>query len=169
MLFRSLNRQKGVDILVEAAAKCSEIPFTLAGSVDLSFIDTGNLPPNVRWLGVIDETEKARAFRSAEALVFTSRSYEGFPMVFLEAMQEKLPVIAPDLAGYPEIVRKGVNGWLFRPGSADDLADVIRAVRANPRQSALYGRNGFDILEREYSSRVWYSAYMNLLVRLVSG
>lgn len=164
-----LNRQKGVDILVEAAAKCSEIPFTLAGSVDLSFIDTGNLPPNVRWLGVIDETEKARAFRSAEALVFTSRSYEGFPMVFLEAMQEKLPVIAPDLAGYPEIVRKGVNGWLFRPGSADDLADVIRAVRANPRQSALYGRNGFDILEREYSSRVWYSAYMNLLVRLVSG
>ncbi|NTV91570.1 MAG: glycosyltransferase family 4 protein, partial [Clostridiales bacterium] len=57
-----LNRQKGIDIIAEAAAKCPDVAFTLAGSADSSFIDTGALPPNVKWLGVINDAEKVRAF-----------------------------------------------------------------------------------------------------------
>lgn len=163
-----LNRQKGIDILVEAAAKCPDVAFTLAGSADTSFIDTGNLPPNVKWLGVIDDDEKVRAFRKAEALVFSSRSYEGFPMVFLEAMQQQLPVIAPDLAGYPEIIRKGVNGWLFRPGDGGDLARIIRGISGNPVQAEQYGQNGREILYKEYSSSVWYNEYMKIVSRLTA-
>jgi len=161
-----LNRQKGIDILVEAAAGCPDVAFTLAGSADTSFIDTGALPPNVKWLGVIDDDEKVRAFRKAEALVFSSRSYEGFPMVFLEAMQQRLPVIAPDLAGYPEIIRKGVNGWLFRPGDADHLAETILEVQGDPAQAGRFGINGRNILAAEYSSEVWYTKYMEIAADL---
>lgn len=161
-----LNRQKGIDILVKAAARCPDVSITLAGSADASFIDTGNLPPNVKWLGVIDDDEKVRAFRKAEALVFSSRSYEGFPMVFLEAMQQGLPVIAPDLAGYPEIIRKGVNGWLFRPGDADHLAETILAVQGDPAQAERFGVNGRNILAAEYSSDVWYRKYMEIATDL---
>ncbi|NTV20916.1 MAG: glycosyltransferase family 4 protein [Chlorobium limicola] len=161
-----LNRQKGIDILVQAAAKCPDVAFTLAGSADSSFIDTGALPPNVKWLGVINDAEKVRAFRKAEALVFTSRSYEGFPMVFLEAMQQHLPVVAPKLAGYPEIIREGCNGWLYRPEDVFDLANTIKEVDNNPLQAREYGKNGSEILRKEYSSDIWYRAYMEVVSSL---
>lgn len=162
-----LNRQKGVDIIVDAAKRCPEIPFFLAGAADTSFIDTGSFPPNVEWLGVLDENEKVQAFKRAKALVFASRSYEGFPMVFLEAMQQRLPVIAPDLAGYPEIIRHGVNGWLFRPEDAVHLAETILEAQGDPAQAEQFGINGRNILAAEYSSEVWYSKYMEIARHLM--
>lgn len=161
-----LNRQKGVDILLHAARKCPGVSFLLAGSADATFIDTGKFPPNVRWLGVIDDEEKISAIRHARALLFTSRSYEGFPMVFLEAMQQNLPVIAPKLAGYPEIIREGSNGWLYHPEDVFDLANTIKEVDNNPLQAREYGKNGSEILRKEYSSDIWYRAYMEVVSSL---
>lgn len=162
-----LNRQKGVDIILEAAQQCPSVSFTLAGSSDTSFIDTESLPPNVSWLGVIGEDEKIQAFRNAVALIFTSRSYEGFPMVFLEAMQHMMPVIAPNLAGYPEIIRDGINGWLFSPGDAADLAKIINKLYDKPELLRIAGQNGREILMNEYSSEVWYREYLRIATSLL--
>jgi len=162
-----LNRQKGIDIIIESARRCPEITFRLAGSVDAGFIDTGKLPGNVQLLGVINEEGKLRELRRARALVFASRSYEGFPMVFLEAMQQGLPVIAPRLAGYPEIVREGKNGWLFSPEDPADLARTVRHIMENPREAASFGSEGYEILCRDYSSEVWYRQYMDVASSLL--
>lgn len=158
-----LNRQKGIDVIVNAARLCPDIPFRFAGSVDTSFIDTGLLPPNVKWLGVIGEKEKTEALQQARALLFASQSYEGFPMVFLEAMQQSLPVIAPDMAGYPEIVRDGINGRLFSPGNPEALAETIRAFESEPLRAVTYGEKGREILLAEYNSEVWYQLYMSIV------
>ena len=163
-----LNRQKGIDFLLEVAERLPHNAFRLAGSVDPSVVDTGKLPSNVQWLGVIDEEQKLRELRSAEALLFTSRSYEGFPMVFLEAMQQELPVIAPHLAGYPEIIRSGENGWLFEPQDADALVRAMEAAHEDRDASAQMGENGRRMLEKEYAPEKWYKAYMNVLEPLVA-
>jgi len=164
-----LNRQKGIDIIVETARRCPELSFRLAGSVDTSFIDTGSFPKNVTWLGVVGEDEKRRELLKSRALVFASRSYEGFPMVFLEAMQRNLPVVAPRLAGYPEIVREGENGWLFRPEDPDDLAKTLRAISANPAESEAFGARGREILAQDYSCGVWYRDYMQVVTSLIAA
>jgi len=163
-----LNRQKGIDFLLEVAERLPQKSFRLAGSVDSSVVDIAKLPSNVQWLGVIDEEQKLRELRSAEALLFTSRSYEGFPMVFLEAMQQELPVIAPDLAGYPEIVRNGVNGWLFEPQDAQACARVIDEAHAAGDVALQMGKNGREILERDYAPEVWYRAYMKVIEPLAA-
>ncbi len=163
-----LNRQKGVDIIVEAARRCPEFTFRLAGSVDTSFFDTGTLPPNVTWLGVVDEEQKLHELLRSSALVFASRSYEGFPMVFLEAMQQGVPIIAPRLAGYPEIVRDGRNGWLFSPEDPESLALAMRHVAGAPEEVAAFGRHGHEILCRDYSPEVWYRQYIGVVTALQS-
>ena len=162
-----LNRQKGIDVIVDAARQCPDIKFMLAGSVDASFIDTASLPSNVKWLGVIGEERKNEELQSARALLFASRSYEGFPMVFLEAMQQCLPVVAPDMAGYPEIVRNGVNGELFPPENSAALAKLIRKFESDPHRSQEYGVNGREILRNEYSGDVWYEQYMAIVSALL--
>lgn len=163
-----LNRQKGADLLIKAAEEMRSIGFTMIGAVDGDVVSVEKLPSNVRLLGVVSEQEKLREIRSALALVFTSRSYEGFPMVFLEAMQEGVPVIAPELAGYPEIIRRGVNGWLFNPESPGDLGATVNMVHANPAEAEKFGSKGKEILNREYSSEIWYRQYIQIVDRLVS-
>ncbi|WP_237073442.1 glycosyltransferase family 4 protein [Prosthecochloris sp. GSB1] len=162
-----LNRQKGIDFLLQVAERLPWKAFRLAGSVDSNVVDTGRLPSNVQCLGVIDEEQKLRELRSAEALLFTSRSYEGFPMVFLEAMRQELPVIAPDFAGYPEIVRSGVNGWLFDAQDVDACARVLEMAHKNKAATAQMGRNGRGILEREYTPEVWYRTYLKVIEGLL--
>jgi glycosyltransferase involved in cell wall biosynthesis len=162
-----LNSQKGVDILIRAAKQLPSISFRLAGSADHDFIDTGNLPSNVEWLGIIDNGEKKKELQNAIAMVFTSRSYEGFPMVFLEAMEESLPVIAPDLAGYPEIIRNGRNGLLFKPQDVNDLTKKIKYFNDNKQHAFKYGHEGRVILESEYSQEVWYDEYLRVVQNLM--
>jgi glycosyltransferase involved in cell wall biosynthesis len=163
-----LNRQKGIDTLVNAAKKCPEISFIIAGSSDPSFIDTSCLPQNLKWLGVISQESIVQSLQEAKALVFTSRSYEGFPMVFLEAMQQGVPVIAPNLAGFPEIIRDGINGWLFKLDDADDLARIIRMVHEDTSSLAeSAGLNGKEILHDEYNSDVWYREYIKITSGLI--
>jgi glycosyltransferase involved in cell wall biosynthesis len=161
-----LNRQKGADILVEAAKLCPEVRFSLAGALDASCLDSAELPSNVQWLGVVENGEKTKSFRKSRALVFTSRSYEGFPMVFLEAMQHGLPIVAPRLAGYPEVVREGVNGWLYEPEDPASLASTIRKINDDPKLAERYGRQGMKILEEEYSGDRWYREFLEMASRL---
>jgi glycosyltransferase involved in cell wall biosynthesis len=56
---------------------------------------------------------------------------EGLPVVMMEALALKRPVIGTTIAGVPELVKPGVSGWLVPAGDVDALADAMReAVEA---------------------------------------
>jgi colanic acid/amylovoran biosynthesis glycosyltransferase len=57
---------------------------------------------------------------------------EGLPVVIMEALALDRPVISTYVAGIPELVEPGVCGWLVPPGSAELLADAMRAVLEAP-------------------------------------
>ncbi|MCX6248444.1 MAG: glycosyltransferase family 4 protein [Bacteroidetes bacterium] len=151
-----INAQKGFDILAKAAAKLPGIPFRVAGKGSSDYITKVTIPTNIEMAGKLPKEEMEEAFTQASFLVFTSRSYEGFPMVFLEAMAAGIPVIAPRMAGYPEIIEDGVNGLLFNPGDAEDLAKKIEMLWNDPELRARLGENGRKRLETHYSPEVYY-------------
>lgn len=56
---------------------------------------------------------------------------EGLPVVLMESMALHRPVLTTYVAGIPELVRDGENGWLFPAGSVDRLAHVmLRCLQA---------------------------------------
>jgi glycosyltransferase involved in cell wall biosynthesis len=57
---------------------------------------------------------------------------EGLPVVLMEALALGRPVITTYVAGIPELVQPGVNGWLVPAGSIEALAGAIREVLATP-------------------------------------
>jgi glycosyltransferase involved in cell wall biosynthesis len=49
-------------------------------------------------------------------------------------MASALPVVAADAMALPHLVHDGENGYLFRPGDADDLAAKLRLVLEAPEE-----------------------------------
>ena len=68
--------------------------------------------------GVRDEILASRA------LVLPSFA-EGLPVVIMEAMALRRPVLSTYVAGIPELVRAGENGWLFPAGSLEELMGAM--------------------------------------------
>jgi glycosyltransferase involved in cell wall biosynthesis len=76
--------------------------------------------------------------------------------VILEAMSCGLPVIASRIGGLPELVIDGVNGLLFEPGNASELADRIRLLWRDPELCQRMGRAGRQMAIREHSESVYW-------------
>ena len=68
---------------------------------------------------------------------------EGLPVVIMEAFATHTPVVSTQIAGIPELVQPGVNGWLVPAGSIDGLVEAMRQVlAASPEQLAAMGAAG---------------------------
>jgi len=85
----------------------------------------------VRITGWINGDKVRDELLAARALVLPSFA-EGLPVVIMEAMALRRPVIATYVAGIPELVRPGEHGWLVPAGDANALAEVMQACLDSP-------------------------------------
>jgi len=152
-----ISPEKGILLLLEAAKKLPHIPFQLAGGMRNGYAAELDIPENVILKGMLDSKELSDFYQKARFFVSSSICYEGFPMVFPEAMAHKLPIIAPNMAGYPEIAEDRKNGLLFEPNNVDSLTAVIEKLWQNQELSKKLGANGFDRLKEKYSSENYYN------------
>jgi glycosyltransferase involved in cell wall biosynthesis len=111
------DRQKGVDILLQALAQLSGKAFAcLVGETVLGDAAFKTIPHNARLCGWLSPAQLEAYYRSADVLVIPSR-WEGFGLTAAEAMRAGLPVIASNVGGLQEIVADGVTGLLIAPNS----------------------------------------------------
>jgi glycosyltransferase involved in cell wall biosynthesis len=89
--------------------------------------------------------------RAAWILVHPAR-WEGFGLVFLEAMRETLPIIATRVGAVPEIVVDGVTGRLVPPEQPAALADAIVGMLADSSFRRRAGAAGLDRLLQHFSA-----------------
>ncbi len=80
--------------------------------------------PNIEFLGQVDDTELARYYRGARALIFPQE--EDFGIVPLEAMASGRPVIAYRGGGAMETVIEGETGVFFDTQTPEDLIDAVQ-------------------------------------------
>ena len=68
---------------------------------------------------------------------------EGLPVVLMEALALGRPAISTYLAGIPELIEDGVNGWLIPAGSLAAMTTAIRrALDTGPVALAAMGKAG---------------------------
>ena len=103
-------------------------------------IGAAGLEANIRLRGRVSERELAQQYRAAHLLAALS-SYEGFGIVYLEAMAFGLPVLAGVDGAAHEIVGAGVNGFLVEPTDAPGIAAHLAALAQDRRRLADLGRN----------------------------
>ncbi|MBL4918472.1 glycosyltransferase [Szabonella alba] len=135
-----LAEQKGFPLLIAAMAEAArDLPglrLTILGDGPLrreleTAIAAQGLQAVVHLAGWADEKGVRAALAAAQALILPSFA-EGLPVVVMEAMAAGRPVIATAIAGLPELVREGREGWLVPAGDAGALARAIRDLAATP-------------------------------------
>lgn len=78
-------------------------------------------------------SDVSRMMQAADMFVLPSL-FEGLPFVLLEAMAQRMPIIASDAGGIPELIHDGVHGVLVRAGDRSSLLQALRRAFANPEQ-----------------------------------
>ena len=144
-----LCAQKGQLLLIAAAGRLAQegldFELVLAGEGEMRgvierAVAERQLGSRVRITGWIDSGAVRNELLAARALVLPSFA-EGLPVVLMEAMSVGRPVVTTRIAGIPELVREGVDGWLVPPGSLDDLVDALReCLQAPPERLEQMGR-----------------------------
>ncbi len=89
-----------------------------------------NLSDRVHFLGTLADDQLAVHYANCDLLAVPS--YEGFGIVYLEAMAFGHPVIASTAGAAHEIVNAGENGFLVAPGDASALARYLTALARDP-------------------------------------
>jgi len=135
-----LCEQKGQLLLLDAVRQLrnrgDDFHLVLAGDGEMrseleKFILHHNLQAQVSITGWISSEEVKKELLAAKVMVLASFA-EGLPVVIMEAMALGRPVLTTSIAGIPELVRHGVDGWLVPAGDVDALADAIENVLATP-------------------------------------
>lgn len=125
--------QKGFGLLIRAFAQAwrrnPQIRLSLVGDGELRPMITQTIAAEgmgdaVTLLGWQNEAGVRAAMDQAHALITPSFA-EGLPVVIMEAMARARPVIATYIAGIPELLRHGQEGWLVPAGDVDALAQAM--------------------------------------------
>jgi glycosyltransferase involved in cell wall biosynthesis len=133
----TLNREKGVDLAIDAVAELAET----YPDVELQVFGNGPLeselrdraerkcPPGiVSFEGRVPQERVYEAISRATATVFPSRWAEPFGRITVESLMLGTPVVGSDVGGIAEVVDDGETGVLFENGNAEDLALRLRTI-----------------------------------------
>jgi glycosyltransferase involved in cell wall biosynthesis len=103
----------------------------------------------VTFKGALPEEETLREIAASDILVLAS-FMEGLPVVLMEAMALGKPVIAPNLAGIPDLVLDQENGWLFHPADWDHLADQLEIALDSAALRSRFASEGRQTVKRGF-------------------
>lgn len=140
--------RKGLPTLIAALPELvrvhPDLQLLVAGPGDPDEVASGlpaELAAHVKFLGLVSETDKVRAFHSADVYIAPQLGGESFGIVLLEAMASSTPVLASDLEAFRLVLGEGRYGDLFRTGDPDDLAakalDLLAAAERRAELSVV--------------------------------
>ncbi len=124
-----LVHRKGLDILLNAAEPLlsarQELRLHLIGTGDReqeyrSWVSERGLSSGVFFEGIVESGSVIDNISKFDLLVLPSR-WDGWGIVVNEALMAGVPVIVSDMCGAADVVRDGVNGYVFHSEAAGEL------------------------------------------------
>jgi glycosyltransferase involved in cell wall biosynthesis len=162
VLVAGLTEQKGHLLLVQALGKVAK----LGHSFEMLFVGDGplrsvlefkikklGLDNQIRILGWQTNAQVREHLRSSRALIMPSFA-ENLPVAMMEALAMGRPVLGTYIAGVPEVVENGVNGWLVPAGNVEATAEaIIRILQASTGELTRMGAAGSERVRLQHDAR----------------
>jgi glycosyltransferase involved in cell wall biosynthesis len=129
-----LIHRKGVDLLIEAMRPL----FAEYDDLHLALIGTGEkaaalerqaaasgVQHRISFEGIKSSGRIQERLQSSDLLVLPSR-WDGWGMVVNEALSIGVPALVSSQCGASDLIQHGINGYVFRSESVEDLRDCLR-------------------------------------------
>jgi glycosyltransferase involved in cell wall biosynthesis len=158
-----LSREKGIDSLIAAwqHARLDDLELSVIGAApEMWSVETPS--PGVRLAGQLEPEEVKAKMLESRALVVPSASYEGQPMVILEALAAGLPVLHTDVGALGETC--GAGGLSIGTGDVGQMASSLQALTDGESLNRV-GEQG----RREFERRFNESAGLEALRRIYAS
>jgi len=128
----------GVDVLAKAFVKVANVNPDMnlillgggsQGAKIRQILISGGVLDRVHFGGQVGQKDLPRWYHMADVYISPSH-VDGSSVSLMEALASGLPCLVSDIAGNKEWVEDGINGWLFRDGDVDNLAEkILNAVK----------------------------------------
>jgi glycosyltransferase involved in cell wall biosynthesis len=171
----SLVIEKGHIYLLEAARQM------LQGVKDLKFLIIGDGPlrkaleEKSEALGIKEDVvfmgqrEDVPELLTAMDIFVLPSIKEGLPVVLLEAMAARRPVVATRVGAIPRVIGSKDTGILVEPKDISGLRDVLEGLIEDPKRRNLLARRGFDRVSTEFSSDEMCKHYLELYKEITNS
>ena len=121
-------------------------------------------PGRFQWLGAIPDA--ARYYAAFDVFVMSSRA-EGLPMVLLEAMAARTPIVTTSVGGIPDLLSPS-EGMLVPPEDPGALAAAIRATIDDPGTASARAQAAQQRQRAEFDVAPWAARYESLYRHLIA-
>ena len=89
-------------------------------------------------------------------------------MVVLEAMAARVPVVAANIGGIPDLIRNGENGLLCDPASAESMRTAVERMLCQPREAAAFADKARQDAESQFAPKVVARRHLEVYRDLVT-
>jgi glycosyltransferase involved in cell wall biosynthesis len=162
-----ISPEKRPDIAIKAARRAG-LPLKIAAKVDVvdrvyfeHEIAPLLAPPEIEYIGELNEQEKTAFLGDALALLFTIDWQEPFGLVMIEALACGTPVIARRCGSVPEVIEHGVTGYI-----ADDIDAIVQAIQRIDELSRAQCR---EVFEARFTAEIMVDNYERVYRRLIES
>ena len=114
--------------------------------------------PNCQVVGKVAPSSLMAYYKSATIFCMPTH-LEPFGVVFLEAMQASLPIIATKVGAVPDFIKDNWNGILVEPGDINGIANGLIKLLENPILCQQFGERSFALWNERYT---WTAVSQNM-------
>lgn len=146
---------RAILIIKELVRKQKKIHLIVFGDGSLrnklqKIVDEFELKKNVTLFGYAEELKNYYHF--FDIVLFTS-DWEGMPLTMWEAMANSVPVVAPDVGGFKEILEENKCGLIYEPGNIVDAELKLLQLLNDVQLRKSLGKNGRVAVETKYTEK----------------
>lgn len=176
LVIGTIQERKGQDLAIEAFEKLAET----YPKMHLHFLGSGQLeyPFYPKVLKLVNQSPvKDRIhlhgyrkdyldFMVHADIILQPSKAEGVSRILREAMYCKVPIIAFEISGTRELLRKNIDAFLVEPCSVDGLVDSIKVVIENPEKRNLIIENAFARYREQNSQEAFRKSLKTLVEQI---
>ncbi len=164
--------QKNPELFLDVVERMPDQKFVMAGGGELdekirADVNSRGLEDRVELLGSLDHRSALEFISKLDVLVMTPR-WEGLPLLPLEAMFMKVPVVSTAVGGIPEVIQHGETGMLSASENADELAGHISDIIADKKLRDSIVENAFERAHKHFSQDAMLTQIRDSYVRTLS-
>ncbi len=160
-----LSREKGVDLLLEAAGKGLRGLVVVGDGPMRREVEKAARKGLLRYLGPLPRPKALKLLAGSDLMLLPSRM-EGVSTTLLEAMALRVPIVATGVGGTREVVRDGVEALLVEP-RAEAIMDAVERLLSDETLAEILSENAYRKVKERYSWERVADMYLKLYLKLL--